>query len=204
MIASVGFSITGSSRSSTRMSRAAWSTAPRMVIPFFRAVSGGVPGSAPHGWSAGAEDLLGDGHRGHRLRPAGIEGQVGDGLDELLLGGAVVLGVLQMEGELLGVAAGSQRRDGDQTAVAWRQLRALPRLTEQDVVGEAQSGAPRAGREHRVEVARAVPGVLAAVGRVDRVLVDIGGVFEGGVVFGAACADAAFRAALHRLVPDPV
>src|SRR3954469_16835111 len=34
MTASVGFSIFGSSRVSTRMSRGAWSTAPRMVIPF--------------------------------------------------------------------------------------------------------------------------------------------------------------------------
>src|SRR4051794_14030339 len=43
MTASVGFSIFGSSRVSTRMSRGAWSTAPRMVIPFasiFRVVSG--------------------------------------------------------------------------------------------------------------------------------------------------------------------
>ena len=45
------------------------------------------------------------------LRPPGIEGQVGDGLDELLFADAVVLGVLQVEGELLGVAAGGQRRD---------------------------------------------------------------------------------------------
>jgi MmyB-like transcription regulator ligand binding domain len=31
------------------------------------------------------EDLLGDGHRRHRLRPPGVEGQVSDGLLELFL-----------------------------------------------------------------------------------------------------------------------
>src|SRR5919109_4723806 len=31
-----------------------------------------------------AEHPLGDGHRGHGLRPAGVEGQMGDGLDAYL------------------------------------------------------------------------------------------------------------------------
>jgi hypothetical protein len=61
---------------------------------------------------------------------------VGNGLDELLLADAVVPGVLQVEGKLLGVAAGGQRGERDQAAVTRRQLRALPRLTEQDVIGE--------------------------------------------------------------------
>jgi hypothetical protein len=39
---------------------------------------------------------------------------VGDRLDQLLLGRAVVLRVLKMEGQLVGVAAGGQRGDGDQ------------------------------------------------------------------------------------------
>src|SRR4051794_35066637 len=106
MTASVGFSIFGSSRVSTRMSRGAWSTAPRMVLPFvgwcWCRLSG--QGDRP----VAGEDLLGDGHRGERLGHACVEREVCNGLDQLGFGGAVVLRVLQMEGELLGVPAGDQ------------------------------------------------------------------------------------------------
>src|SRR4051794_19513564 len=129
MIASEGFSIFGSGRSSTRMSPGAWRTAPRMVVPLGRVRRAG--GQRRHGGSVAPEDLLGDGDRGEGLRPACIEGQVRDELDELLLGDAVVLRVLQMEGQLLGVAPGQQRGDGDEAAVALRQLRALPDLAEE-------------------------------------------------------------------------
>src|SRR4051794_2630850 len=111
MIASVGCSIVGSGRSSTRMSPGAWSTAPRMVVFL----------SLGRGGSVAAEGLRGDGHRGEGLRPAGVEGQVRDELDELLLGDTVVLRVPQVEGELFGVAAGEQGGDGGQAAVALRQ-----------------------------------------------------------------------------------
>src|SRR5204863_420763 len=97
--------------------------------------------------SVAAEDLLGDGHRGEGLRPAGVEGQVRDELDELLLGDAVVLRVLQVEGQLLGVAAGEQGGDGSQAAVALRQLRALPDPAEQVGHGNGQW-------EHGCQVAR--------------------------------------------------
>src|SRR6266567_1333038 len=43
-----------------------------MAFPFAGAVSGGSAGWSPGGWSAGAEDLLGDGHRGECLRPPGV------------------------------------------------------------------------------------------------------------------------------------
>src|SRR4051812_40056305 len=105
MIASVGFSIVGSGRFSTRMSPGAWRTTPRMVCPFA-------------GASVVAEDLLGDADRRERLRPAGVERRVGDRFDELGLGEPVVFRVLQVEAELLGVPAGDQCSDGDQTAVA--------------------------------------------------------------------------------------
>src|SRR3954469_15140484 len=134
MTASVGFSIFGSSRVSTRMSRGAWSTAPRMVIPFVGWCWCG-PGD-PGDRSVAGEDLLGDGHRGERLGPAGVERQMCDRFDQLVFGGAVVLRVLQVEGELLGVSAGDQCCDRDEAAVAWRELRALPDLAEQNVVGE--------------------------------------------------------------------
>jgi hypothetical protein len=77
--------------------------------------------------SGGGEDLLGDRDRGERLGPAGVEREVRDRLDEFVLGGAAVLGVLQVEVELFGVPAGDERGDGDQAAVARRELRALRR-----------------------------------------------------------------------------
>jgi hypothetical protein len=55
--------------------------------------------------------------------------QVGDRLDQLLLGRAVVLRVLKMGGQLVGVAAGGQRGDGDQAALLRRQLRPFPDVT---------------------------------------------------------------------------
>src|SRR4051794_1285027 len=114
MIASVGCSIVGSGRSSTRMSPGAWSTAPRMgVVPLLLGYAGRLRRrveAAPR-WhaavdaSVAAEDLLGHAHRGEGLRPAGVEGEVGDRLDQLLLGHPVVLRELQVEGQLLGIAA---------------------------------------------------------------------------------------------------
>src|SRR4051794_23920605 len=143
MIASEGFSIVGSGRSSTRMSPGAWRTAPRMVVFLSEGCAGlgSAPARAvtpPYGGagvvgSVAPEDLLGDGHRGEGLRPAGVEREVGDRLDQLLLGRAVVLRVLQVEGQLLGVAAGEQRGDGDQAAVPRGELRAFPDLAEEHV-----------------------------------------------------------------------
>src|SRR3954471_12423163 len=134
MIASEGFSIFGSGRSSTPMSPGAWRTALAWSCSSVRGAGRrGRPvwvRARGCGWSGAPEDLLGDGHRGEGLRPAGIERQVGDRLDQLLLGEAVVLRVLQVEGQLLGVAARGQRRDRDQAAVTGRQLRALPRVAE--------------------------------------------------------------------------
>src|SRR4051794_7062086 len=91
----------------------------------------GVPSSCQ-----AAKRLLGGRDGGHRPRPAGVERQVGDGLDDLGLGEPVLLTELQVEGQLLGVAPGDQRRDRDEAAVAWGQLGALPHVAEQDVVGE--------------------------------------------------------------------
>src|SRR4051794_7212972 len=118
MTASVGFSILGSSRSSMRTSPGAWRTTPRMGFSLRLGVVGSDRGSVA------AEDLLGDGHRRECLGPAGIEREVCDRLDQLLLRGTVVLRQLQVVGELLGVAAGGQRGDGDQAALFRGQLRA--------------------------------------------------------------------------------
>src|SRR5437763_4316023 len=100
MMASVGSRISGSSRRSTRMSPGAWRTAARMAV----VLSVGVA----------AEDPLGDGHGGHGPGPAGVEGEVGDGFDELVFGVAVLLGEVDVEHELVGVAERSEGGDGDE------------------------------------------------------------------------------------------
>src|SRR3954470_20357845 len=76
MTASLGSMMVGSSRRSTRTSLGPWRRAPRM---------GGVLSVV-----VGAEDPFGDRHGGHRLGSTGVERQVGDRFDELVLGGAVL------------------------------------------------------------------------------------------------------------------
>src|SRR5689334_12434225 len=78
--------------------------------------------------SLAAKYLLGDRHRGHGLRPASIEGQVGDGFDEFLLAGAVLPGQAEVVDELFGVPVGHEARDGDEAAVLRREFLARPDL----------------------------------------------------------------------------
>src|SRR5437868_2060366 len=82
-----------------------------------------------------AEDPLGDGHGGHGLGPAGVESEMGDGFDELFFAVAVLLGEVEVEHELVGVAYRGERDDGREAALLRRQLGALPDVSEQDVVG---------------------------------------------------------------------
>lgn len=63
------------------------------------------------------EYAFGDGHRGHCLRPARVECQLGDRLDELLLGHAVIARERNMEVELLGIAHGNQGGHRDEASV---------------------------------------------------------------------------------------
>src|SRR3954463_13912736 len=119
MTASVGSTMVGSGRCSTRTSPGAWRTAPCMRS----FLSVGVA----------AEDPLGDGHGGHGLGPAGVEGEMGDGFDELVLGGAVLPGEVEVERELVGVAERGEGGDGDEAALLRCQLGALPHVAEEDV-----------------------------------------------------------------------
>src|SRR5947208_169545 len=113
----------------------------RVVALFGAHVPGGVENCSSHGVVpsilVAVEDLLGDGHGGHGLGPSRVEGQVGDGFDQLLLGRAVAFREAEVVDELYGVPARGQARDGDEAAFLRRQLCALPDLTEQDVIGEA-------------------------------------------------------------------
>src|SRR5215208_2188983 len=63
------------------------------------------------------EEVLGDPDGGHRPRPPGVEGQLGNDLHELSLREAVLLGPGQVTQELLRVSAGDERGDGDEAAV---------------------------------------------------------------------------------------
>jgi hypothetical protein len=84
----------------------------------------------------GGEGLLGNRDRGHGFGPAGVEGQMSDRLDQLGLTYTIVSGVAEVEAQLVGIAAGDQGRDGDETAVAGGELASVPNVVEQDVVGE--------------------------------------------------------------------
>src|SRR5436190_2243245 len=77
------------------------------------------------------EHVLGDLRRGHRRRPACIEGEMRDDLADLLLGDAVVEGAVEVTGQLPLAAKRDQRRDDDQAAVALLQAGTLPNLAEQ-------------------------------------------------------------------------
>src|SRR3954447_1309241 len=68
---------------------------------------------------SGLELVLGHRHHGHGLGPASVEGEVGDGLDELLLGDAVLLGEGEVKVQLLDVAAGDEGGAGDEAPVAF-------------------------------------------------------------------------------------
>src|SRR6266487_749146 len=83
-----------------------------------------------------AEDPLGDDHGRHGFRPGGVKGEMGDRFDELLLAVPVLLGVVEVEYELVGVAARGERSDGDEAALLGRKVGALPDLAEEDVVSE--------------------------------------------------------------------
>src|SRR5271167_1435423 len=74
--------------------------------------------------------------RGHRRRPAGIEGEMGDDFAELFLGQAVVERPLQMADELPFAAERNQRRAGDQAAVALGETGTFPDLAEQNPFAE--------------------------------------------------------------------
>jgi hypothetical protein len=61
---------------------------------------------------------------------------VRDHLDQLLLRDAVLDRLKEVEVHLLGLAGRDERRARDQAAVAFRELRPLPYVAEEDVVGE--------------------------------------------------------------------
>jgi hypothetical protein len=92
-----------------------------------------LPGSA--GASVG-DDRLELRQGCHAGRPASVEGQVGEGFDEFVLGEAVGKGQAQVATQLVRPVGCGQDGDGDQAAVAGRQAGALPDVPKQNFVGE--------------------------------------------------------------------
>ena len=82
------------------------------------------------------EDLAGDRDRRDGVRPAGIEGELRDRLDELDLGHAVLPRQCEMGAKLVGTVQRDQGADGDEAAIALGETRPLPDVAEQHVVGE--------------------------------------------------------------------
>src|SRR5664280_2929395 len=82
------------------------------------------------------EHVLGDVQSCDCTWPARVECKVRDGLDQLLLREAIVTRANEMRTQLVRTIQSDQGADGDQAAVALGELRALPHIPEQHVVGE--------------------------------------------------------------------
>src|SRR5713101_9867465 len=82
------------------------------------------------------EYFLRDQRRSHRRWPAGVKGQVGDQLADLVLGDAVGEGAFEVTAQLPLAAECNERRHSDQAAIALRQARAFPDLTINDLLGK--------------------------------------------------------------------
>src|SRR5579871_5811019 len=80
------------------------------------------------------EHFLSDRCRRDRYRPASVERQMRDHLNEFVFRQAVFLPKLQMKGQLLGAIERDQRGDCDQTPVALGKIGALPNIAEQHLL----------------------------------------------------------------------
>src|ERR1017187_1489672 len=85
--------------------------------------------------SSFVENPLRDRQRGIRGRPARVEGQMRDDLDQLIPADAVFESLLQVKGQLVRPVERDEACDGNQAPVARRQARPLPYLAEQHLVG---------------------------------------------------------------------
>jgi hypothetical protein len=67
----------------------------------------------------------------HCAGPAGVERQMSDDFLQFCVGDVVLTRPCEVTVELLGAAVGDECRHGDQTAVAFGELGALPDVSEQ-------------------------------------------------------------------------
>src|SRR6266849_4477045 len=87
-------------------------------------------------WSVLLEYFFGYGDRGHGAGPAGIERQVGDRLDQLLLRQAVIQRQGEVRSKLIGAVHRDERAHRRQTAISSRHSRPRPHIAKKLVVGE--------------------------------------------------------------------
>src|SRR5690242_4567958 len=86
--------------------------------------------------SAFREDFLCEHDGTHGAWPSGIEGQVRDRLDQLLLLDPVLYCVLEMEAQLVCPIERDEGGHGNQAAITLRQFFALPHVVEQHSIGQ--------------------------------------------------------------------
>jgi hypothetical protein len=72
------------------------------------------------------EDIFRDGNRGERIRPAGVEGKMGNDLRELARFYAMIERKIEIMQHADGLIPGNQGSDGHDAAVSWREFGTLP------------------------------------------------------------------------------
>ena len=82
------------------------------------------------------ENFLRHERGGHRRRPSGVKGHMGDNFRDLGLGDAVAERAFDMHSKLLRTIQGDQRRYGYEAAVALGELGPLPDVAEDDFIRE--------------------------------------------------------------------
>src|SRR6266581_4021021 len=87
-------------------------------------------------WSVLLEYFFGYGDRGHRAWPAGVERQVGDRFDQLILCHAVFQRQGEVRSKLIGAIHCDERAHCRQAAIPSRQPRTRPHIAKQHVVSE--------------------------------------------------------------------
>src|SRR6266545_4534096 len=87
-------------------------------------------------WSVLLEYFFGYGDRGHRAWPTGVERQVRNGLDQLVLRHAVLAREGQVGPKLVGSVHRDESADGNQAAIPRGQSRTRPHIPKQHVVSE--------------------------------------------------------------------
>ena len=81
------------------------------------------------------EDFFGHPDSRYGIRPTGVEGKVSDGFDQLVLRYAIFTRPREMRMELFRAVHGNERGHRNQASVTLRQLRSLPNVCVEDVVG---------------------------------------------------------------------
>jgi hypothetical protein len=99
---------------------------------------------------AGRKHVLGNSGRSHRVRPAGVEGEMGDDLRYFAGLDTVVERKVEIIRHLDRLVAGDQGRERDDATVARREAGALPYVAKKPILG--------VGRQRRRDLAHILIG----------------------------------------------